>query len=147
MSTPRITTSGPEVLQRLITGAFVGAVTLLVLVPAFQEVFAQLRSTQQTLPSQGGPFAGHVSTLLATGDLVLTLLPTVSTIGMAILAYTKIGWIGVGLYLLLSSAAAGMVAGSSVAVLTFVLCAGALTVVWAVKSRSRATRSMPTRQY
>lgn len=147
MSTSRNTSGGPDVPQRLVQSAFVGAVTVAILIPVFRTILAQLAGIHQTLPSQGGPFSEQITTILATGDIALTLLPIVSTVGMALLAYSRIGGLGVGLYLLLCTAATGMLAGNVAAVLTFVLGAIVLTVVWAVTSPSRSRRAVPPRRY
>lgn len=147
MSASRNTSSGPDVPQRLVQSAFVGAVTVAILIPVFRTLFTQLAGIHQTLPSQGGQFSPHITTILATGDIALTLLPIVSTVGMALLAYSRIGGLGVGLYLLLCTAATGILAGNVSAVLTFVLGAVALTVIWTVTSTSRGRRTVPTRRY
>ena len=146
MSTYRNTTSGPDVPQILIKSAFVGAVTTIVLIPTFREILAQLASIQQGSSLQSGPFSEQAATILFAGDFTLALIPIISTIGMVIFAYSRLGGLGVGLYLVLSTAASGMLAGSTTAVLTFVFGAMALTVIWAIKSRTRRNRPVPIRR-
>ncbi|QLC34347.1 hypothetical protein EFA46_009050 [Halarchaeum sp. CBA1220] len=132
-------------MQFLIKSAFTGAVATVALIPVFLKIFRELRSVHQTLSPEGGVYSQEISTILLAGELAFTILPIASTIGAIGVAYVNLGASGVVLYLLISSAAAGMLAGSTAAVMTFMLGAVAMVIVRAFKSRSRHQRRPPIR--
>lgn len=145
MSTPRKNSSGPNVVPFLIKSAFTGAVATIVLIPAFLKIFRELRSVHQTLSQESGVYSQELSTIFLAGELAFAILPITSTLGAAAVAYVNLGATGVVLYLLISSAATGMLAGSTAAVVTFMLGAVAMVIVRAFKSRSRHQRRPPIR--
>lgn len=145
MSTPRKNSSGPDVVPFLVKSAFRGAVATVVLIPVFLKIFRELRSVHQTLSPAGGMYSQEISTIFLAGKLAFTILPIASMIGAIGVAYVNLGATGVLLYLLISSAAAGMLAGSTAAVMTFMLGAVAMVIVRAFKSRSRHQRRPPIR--
>jgi len=146
MSTPTKHTSGPDVLPSLVTSAFTGAVATVVLIPAFREIFAQLVAIQYSLSSNGGTFSQELSTIVFAGNLAFVLLPVASTVGSIFFAYSNIGIGGVVLYLIISSAASGMLLGSTMAVLTFIFGSIALTVIFAFRSKPNRRRPVATRR-
>lgn len=137
MPTPRKNSSGPDAVLSLIESAFKGAVVTLVLIPVFLRLVNELANVQQTLSPEGGVYSHEISTILWVGHLSFATLPIVSTIGSIVVAYSNLGATGVVLYLVISSAATGMLAGSTTAVITFMLGATAMFVVWAFRSRLR----------
>jgi len=148
MSTPPKNSSGPDVVPFLIESAFKGAVATVVLIPVFLKIFRELRSVHQTLSPEGGVYSQELSTiynLFLAGELAFAVLPIASTLGAVAVAYLNLGVTGVVLYLLISSAATGMLAGSTAAVVTFVLGAVAMVIVRAFKSRSHRQRRPPIR--
>ncbi|WP_050023647.1 hypothetical protein [Halorubrum saccharovorum] len=145
MSTPRKNSSGPDVVLFLIKSAFTGAVATIVLIPAFLKIFGELRSVHQTLSPEGGVYSQELSTIFLAGELAFAILPIASTLGAVTVAYVNLGATGVVLYLLISSAATGMLAGSTAAVVTFMLGAVAMVIVRAFKSRSRHKHRPPIR--
>lgn len=145
MSTPRKNSSGPDVVPFLIKSAFTGAVATFVLIPAFLKIFRELRGVHQTLSPEGGVYSQEISTIFLAGELAFTILPLASTVGAIGIAYANLGATGVVLYLLISSAATGMLAGSTAAVMTFMLGAVAMVIVRAFKSRSHHQRRPPIR--
>lgn len=145
MSTPRKTSSGLDVVPFLIKSAFTGAVATFVLIPVFLKIFRELRSVSQTLSPEGGVYSQEISTIFLAGESAFAILPIVSTVGAVGIAYVNLGATGVVLYLLISSAATGMLAGSTAAVMTFMLGAVAMVLVRAFKSRPRHQRRPPIR--
>jgi hypothetical protein len=145
MSTPRKNSSGLDVVTFLIKSAFTGAVATFVLIPAFLKIFRELRGVHQTLSPEGGVYSQEITTIFLAGELAFTILPIASTLGAVAVAYVNLGATGVVLYLLISSAATGMLAGSTAAVMTFMLGAVAMVIVRAFKSRSRRQRRPPIR--
>ncbi|TKX77659.1 hypothetical protein EXE53_25405 [Halorubrum sp. SD626R] len=129
----------------LIKSAFTGAVATIVLIPAFLKIFGELRSVHHTLSPEGGVYSQELSTIFLAGELAFAILPIASTLGAVTVAYVNLGATGVVLYLLISSAATGMLAGSTAAVVTFMLGAVAMVMVRALKSRSRHQRRPPIR--
>jgi len=145
MSTPRENSSGPAVVSFLIKSAFTGAVATIVLIPAFLKIFRELRSVHQTLSPEGGVYSQELSTIFLAGELAFAILPIASTLGAVAVAYVNLGVTGVVLYLLISSAATGMLAGSTAAVMTFMLGAVTMVIVRTFKSSSRRQRRPPIR--
>jgi hypothetical protein len=145
MSTPRKNSSGPNVVPFLFKSAFTGAVATIVLIPVVLKIFRELRSVHQTLSPEGGVYSQELSTIFLAGELAFAILPIASTLGAVTVAYVNLGVTGVVLYLLISSAATGMLAGSTAAVVTFMLGAVAMVIVRAFKSRSRHQRRPPIR--
>lgn len=148
MSTPRNNSSGPDVVPFLIKSAFIGAVATIILIPAFLKMFRELRSVHQTLSPEGGVYSQELSTiynLFLAGELAFAVLPIASTLGAVAVAYVNLGTTGVVLYLLISSAATGILAGSTAAVVTFILGAVAMVIVRAFRSRLRHQRRPPIR--
>lgn len=145
MSTSRENSSGPDVVSFLIKSAFTGAVATIVLIPAFLKIFRELRSVHQTLSPEGGVYSQELSTIFLAGELAFAILPIASTLGAVAVAYVNLGVTGVVLYLLISSAATGMLAGSTAAVMTFMLGAVAMVIVRTFKSSSRRQRRPPIR--
>ena len=145
MSTPRENSSGPDVVSFLIKSAFTGAVATIVLIPAFLKIFRELWSVHQTLSPEGGVYSQELSTIFLAGELAFAILPIASTLGAIAVAYVNLGVTGVVLYLLISSAATGMLAGSTAAVMTFMLGAVAMVIVRTFKSSSRCQRRRPIR--
>lgn len=137
MSTSRKNSSGPDVVPFLIKSAFTGAVAAIILIPVFLKILRETRSVSQTLSPEGGVYAQELSTIFLIGQLAFAILPIASTIGAIGIAYVNLGAAGVVLYLLISSAATGILAGSTAAVVTFILGGIAMVVVRAFKSRSR----------
>ncbi|TKX84170.1 hypothetical protein EXE43_20350, partial [Halorubrum sp. SS5] len=129
----------------LIKSAFTGAVATIILIPAFLRIFRELRSVHQTLSPEGSVYSQELSTIFLAGELAFALLPIASTLGAVAVAYVNLGAPGVVLYLLISSAATGMLAGSTAAVVTFMLGAVAMVIVRTFKSRSRHQRRPPIR--
>jgi len=146
MSTPRKNSSGPDVVPFLIKSAFTGTVATVVLIPVFLRIFRELRSVHQTLSPEGGVYSQELSTIFLAGELAFAILPIASIVGAIGIAYANLGAAGVVLYLLTSSAAMGMLSGSTAAVMTFMLGAVAMVVVWTFKSRSRHQRRPPIRR-
>jgi hypothetical protein len=145
MSTSRENSSGPDVVSFLIKSAFTGAVATIVLIPAFLKIFRELRSVHQTLSPEDGVYSQELSTIFLAGELAFAILPIASTLGAVAVAYVNLGVTGVVLYLLISSAATGMLAGSTAAVMTFMLGAVAMVIVRTFKSSSRRQRRPPIR--
>jgi hypothetical protein len=145
MSTPRENSSGPDVVSFLIKSAFKGAVATIVLIPAFLKIFRELRSVHQTLSPEGGVYSQELSTIFLAGELAFAILPIASALGAVAVAYVNLGVAGVVLYLLISSAATGILAGSTAAVMTFMLGAVAMVIVWTFKSSSPRQRRPPIR--
>jgi hypothetical protein len=145
MSTHRKNNSGPSVVPFLIKGAFTGAVATIVLIPAFLKIFRELRSVHQTLSPEGGVYSQELSTIFLASELAFAILPITSTVGAVGIAYVNLGATGVVLYLLISSAATGMLAGSTVAVVTFMLGSVAMVIVRTFKSKLRRQRRPPIR--
>ena len=145
MSTPRKNSSGPDVVSFLIKSAVTGAVATIVLIPAFLKIFGELRSVHQTLSPEGGVYSQELSTIFMAGELAFAILPIASTLGAVAVAYVNLGATGVVLYLLISSAATGMLAGSTAAVVTFMFGAVAMVIVRTFKSRLRHQRRPPIR--
>lgn len=145
MSTTQKNSSGPNGVLFLIKSAFIGAVTTLVLIPVFLRIFRELASVYQTFLIEGGVYSQELSAIFLTGRVVFGVLPVVSTIGAIGIAYANLGPMGVVLYLIVSSAATGMLAGSTTAVLTFILGVIAMLIVQAIKSKSRHRKRIPAR--
>ena len=145
MSTSRENSSGPDVVSFLIKSAFTGAVATIVLIPAFLKIFRELRSVHQTLSPEGGVYSQELSTIFLAGELAFAILPIASTLGAVAVAYVNLGVTGVVLYLLISSADTGMLAGSTAAVMTFMLGAVAMVIVRTFKPTSRRQRLPPIR--
>lgn len=145
MSTSRKNSSGPDVALFLIKSALTGAVVTFILIPAFLKIFGELRRIQRILSPEGGVYAQEISTVFFAGELAFAIIPLASTLGAIVVAYANLGTIGVLLYLLISSAATGLLAGSTVALVTFILGAVALVIVRAVTSGSRNQRRPPIR--
>jgi hypothetical protein len=145
MSTSRKNRSGPDVALFLIKSAVTGAVATFILIPAFLRIFGELRRIQRTLSPEGSVYAQEISTVFFAGELAFAIIPLASTLGAIVVAYVNLGTVGVLLYLLISSAATGLLAGSTVALVTFILGAVALVIVRAVTSGSRNQRRPPIR--
>lgn len=146
MSTQQKHTSGPDVPSILIKGALTGAVVTVALIPTFRMVFAELATVHRSLSPNGGPFSQELSAIFLASNVAFILLPVVSTMGSILFAYSNLGPVGVGLYLMLSVAATGMLLGSTMAVVTFVLGALAIMAIWTVKSSRRRGRGAPVRR-
>ena len=145
MSTSRKNSSGPDVALFLIKSAVTGAVVTFVLIPALLKIFGELRRIQRILSPEGGVYAQEISTVFFAGELAFAIIPLASTLGAIAVAYVNLGTVGVLLYLLISSAATGLLAGSTVGLVTFILGAVALVIVRAVTSGSRNQRRPPIR--
>lgn len=145
MSTSRKNSSGSDVALFLIKSAVTGTVATFILIPAFLKIFSELRRIQRTLSPEDSVYAQEISTVFFAGELAFAIIPLVSTLGAIVVAYANLGTIGVLLYLLISSAATGLLAGSTVALVTFILGAVALVIVRAVTSGSRNQRRPPIR--
>jgi hypothetical protein len=146
MSTSRKNSSGLDVVPFLVKSALTGAVTTVVILPLFLRIFGELRSVHQTLSPAGGAYSQEISTIFLAGESAFALLPIASTIGAIGIAYVTLGPTGVLLYLIISSAATGMLAGSTAGIMTFMLGTTAIVIVRAFKSGSRHQRRPPIRR-
>ena len=146
MSRHRKHSQSPDVPSILIKGTLTGAVATLVLIPVFRLILGELAAVHRSLSPTGGPFSQELSTIFFIGNVSFVLLPLASTLGSILFAYSNLGIAGVVLYLMLSSAATGMILGSAMAMLTFVFGAVAIMAVWAIKSSQQRGRGVPTRR-
>jgi hypothetical protein len=90
-------------------------------------------------------FSRELSTIFLASELAFAILPIASTVGAIGVAHVDLGATGVVLYPLISSAAIGMLAGSTATVVTCMLGAVAMVIVRAFTSASRHQRRPPIR--
>jgi hypothetical protein len=143
MSTSEEYGSGENFAIQLATMAFIGAVTIVILIPLFQDVIAIFGNVTASTTTGNGVFSEEYALLLAAGRAALALFPLVSMGSSIAVAYTKLGIPGAVGYQILSASAIGMLAGSPLAVVWFIAGTGGLAVVSLLKERS-GRRSHPT---
>ena len=120
--------------ERAIQGAYVSLV-----ISFLQLFFIELYAAMQSA-STSQVYAGEMELIFQTGMLGLILLPVVSTIVSVAITYSIADWIGVGLYLVISTAASVALGASLTAALIFISGMFAFLFVVVVKMNSSQDR-------